>query len=203
VVHRAAEQRAERRAERLAGWPGRAAGIAVLALIATALLVFEYQFRHIEAMTASAMIGLLTPTVAATKAPIIWFGLGQPGAFGLVITPDCSSALLLVPLCLLGIGLMIPRRLHAGRVAGGLGGAAMLLVGGNMARIAVIALAVRIAGLGLGYQVGHLIIGSLVSIICIAASLVFLAWAITSPWRNRAGRAAGAVPGGPALAHPE
>ena len=59
-----------------------------------------------------------------------------------------------------------------------------------MARIGVIAVAVRIAGLGLGYQVGHLIIGSLVSIICIAASLVFLAWAITSPWRNRAGRAA-------------
>ena len=186
-----------------AGWPGRAAAIAALAVTATALLVFEYPFRHLEAVAASAMIGLTTPTLAATKAPIIWFGLGQPGAFGLVITPDCSSALLLVPLCLLGIGLVIPRRLHAGRVAGGLGGAAVLLVGGNMARIGVIAVAVRIAGLGLGYQVGHLIIGSLVSIICIAVSLVFLAWAITSPWWNRAGRAAGAGPGGPALPHPE
>jgi hypothetical protein len=171
----------------VAGSPGRAAAIAALAATATVLLVFEYQFRHIEAVAASAMIGLTTPTLAATKAPIIWFGLGQPGAFGLVITPDCSSALLLVPLCLLGIGLMIPRRLHAGRVAGGLGGAAVLLVGGNLARIGVIAVTVRIAGLGLGYQVGHLIIGSLVSIICIAASLVFLAWTITSPWRHPAG----------------
>jgi hypothetical protein len=193
LVRKTAERRAVRLA--VAGWPGRAAAIAALALTASALLVFEYQFRHLEAVTASAMIGLMTPTLAATKAPIIWFGLGQPGAFGLVITPDCSSALLLVPLCLLGIGLMIPRRLHAGRVAGGLGGAAVLLIGGNMARIGVIAVAVRIAGLGLGYQVGHLIIGSLVSIICIAASLVFLAWTITSPWRRRSGQ--------PALAHPE
>jgi hypothetical protein len=157
---------------------------------AAALLVFEYQFRHIEAVAASTMLSVMTPTLVATKAPIIWFGLGQPQAFGLVITPDCSSALLLVPLCLLGIGLMIPRRLHAGRVASGLGGAAVMLVGGNMARIGIIALAIRVAGLGLGYQLGHLIVGSLVSIVCIAASLVFLAWTITSPWRHPADRRA-------------
>ena len=62
-----------------------------------------------------------------------------------------------------------------------------MLVGGNLARIGIIALAIRMAGLGLGYQVGHLIAGSLVSIVCIAASLVFLAWTITSPWRHPAG----------------
>jgi hypothetical protein len=184
-VHRAVEGRSARRVP--ASWPGRTAGIAALAVTAVTLLVFEYQFRHIEAVAAAAMISVLTPTLAATKAPIIWFGLGQPQAFGLVITPDCSSALLLVPLCLLGIGLMIPRRLHAGRVASGLGGAAVMLVGGNLARIGIIALAIRMAGLGLGYQVGHLIAGSLVSIVCIAASLVFLAWSITSPWRHPAG----------------
>jgi hypothetical protein len=188
-VHRAVERRTARRLP--ASWPGRAAGIAALGTIAAALLVFEHQFRHIEAAAASAMLGLLTPTLVATKAPIIWFGLGQPRAFGLVITPDCSSALLLVPLCLLGIGLMIPRRLHAGRVAFGLGGAALLLVGGNTARIGIIAVAVRLAGLGLGYQLGHLIVGSLVSIVCITASLVFLAWTITSPWRHPARRPAG------------
>ena len=42
------------------GWPGRAAAIAGLALTAPALLIFEYQFRHIEAMAASAMIGQLS-----------------------------------------------------------------------------------------------------------------------------------------------
>jgi hypothetical protein len=189
-VHRAVEAGSARRVP--ASWPGRTAGIAALGVTAVALLVFEYQFRHIEAVAASTMISVMTPALAATKAPIIWFGLGQPRAFGLVITPDCSSALLLVPLCLLGIGLMIPRRLHAGRVASGLGGAAVMLVGGNLARIGIIALAIRVAGLGLGYQVGHLIVGSLVSIVCIAASLVFLAWTITSPWRHPADGPAGA-----------
>jgi hypothetical protein len=150
--------------------------------------VFEYPFRHLEADAAAGLLGVLTPTFAASKAPIIWFGLGRPGAFGLVITPDCSSGLLLVPLCLLGIGLLIPRRMRTGRVAVGLGGAAALLVGGNMARIGIIAVAVRIAGLGPGYQVGHLIVGSIVSIMCIAAALIFLVWTITAPGRRR-GRA--------------
>lgn len=155
-----------------------------LGLTATALLVFEYPFRHLEADSAAGLLGVLTPTLAASRAPIIWFGLGHPGAFGLMITPDCSSGLLLVPLCLLGIGLLIPSRMRTGRVAVGLGGAAALLVGGNMARIGIIAAAVRIAGLGPGYQVGHLIVGSIVSIVCIAAALVFLVWTVARPGRR-------------------
>jgi hypothetical protein len=94
---------------------GRVAGIIVLAIIATALLVFEYQFRDLEASTAAFMYGFITPTLAAGSAPIIWFGLGAPGAFGLIITPDCSSALLIAPLCLIG-GLMLPSRLAVRRV---------------------------------------------------------------------------------------
>jgi hypothetical protein len=62
------------------------------------------------------------------KAPIIWFGLGESGAFGLEITPDCSSALLIVPLCGLGMLLMIPRRLPVSRVAAALAAAADLPV---------------------------------------------------------------------------
>lgn len=65
------------------------AGIAVL------LLAFQYQFRHLEAAAAAWLHGAVTPTLAAPRAPIAWFGLGNPGAFELVITPDCSSALLI------------------------------------------------------------------------------------------------------------
>jgi len=71
---------------------------------------------------------------------------------------------------------------------GVIGQGILLLVGGNMARIGIIAVAVRIAGLGPGYQVGHLIVGSIVSIVCIAAALIFLAWTITAPGQRR-GRA--------------
>lgn len=158
----------------------RLPAIAVLALIAISLMVFQYQFRHLEAATAADLYNLVTPTLAASSAPIIWFGLGRSGAFGLVITPDCSSALLIAPLCGLGIALMIPRRLTVGRVTKALTVAAAVMVAGNMLRIGVIALAIRVDGIGTGYQVGHLVLGSLVSIVCIALALALLTLILTS-----------------------
>jgi exosortase/archaeosortase family protein len=159
---------------------GRLPAIAVLALIAISLMVFQYQFRHLEAAAAADLYNLVTPTLAASSAPIIWFGLGRSGAFGLVITPDCSSALLIAPLCGLGIALMIPRRLTAGRVTKALTVAAAVMIAGNMLRIGVIALAIRVDGIGTGYQVGHLVLGSLVSIVCIALALALLTLILTS-----------------------
>jgi exosortase/archaeosortase family protein len=159
---------------------GRLPAIAVLALIAISLMVFQYQFRHLEAATAADLYNLVTPTLAASSAPIIWFGLGRSGAFGLVITPDCSSALLIAPLCGLGIALMIPRRLTVRRVTKALTVAAAVMVAGNMLRIGVIALAIRVDGIGTGYQVGHLVLGSLVSIVCIALALALLTLILTS-----------------------
>jgi exosortase/archaeosortase family protein len=147
------------------------------------LLLFQYQFRHLEADAAAAVYGVIMPTLAASSAPIVWFRLGMPGAFGLVITPECSSALLLAPLCVLGMGLMIPRKLRVRRVSAGLAVAAVFLVTGNLARIGLIAMMIRVFGLGTGYQVGHLILGSLVSIVCIAASMVVLAMIVTGRGR--------------------
>jgi len=158
----------------------RVIAIAILALIAVLLMVFQYQFRHLEADAAAHLYGVVTPTLAASRAPIIWFGLGTTGAFGLVITPDCSSALLIAPLCGLGIALMIPRRLTVGRVTKALTAAAAVMVAGNMLRIGVIALAIRVDGIGTGYQVGHLVLGSLVSIVCIALALALLTLILTS-----------------------
>jgi hypothetical protein len=100
--------------------------VALLAGIVLSLLLFQYQFRHFEAAAAAHLYGVVTPTLAASSAPIVWFGLGTSGAFGLVITPDCSSALLLAPLGVLGMGLMIPRRLGVFRVSAALAVAATL-----------------------------------------------------------------------------
>jgi hypothetical protein len=78
---------------------GRILAIAVFAGIAVLLIVFQHLFRDLEAAAAARLYSVVRPTLAAPGAPIIWFGLGNPGAFGLIITPDCSSALLIVPLC--------------------------------------------------------------------------------------------------------
>jgi exosortase/archaeosortase family protein len=154
--------------------------IALLGGIGLTLMIFQYQFRELEARATAEVYQLFTPVLAATRAPIIWFGLGRSGAFGLEITPDCSSALLIVPLCGLGMLLMIPRRLPVSRVAAALAAAALVLVIGNLVRIGVIALAVRLDGVGTGYQIGHLILGSIVSIVCIAVALILLVAIVTS-----------------------
>jgi exosortase/archaeosortase family protein len=146
----------------------------VLAGIAVLLVVFQHQFRDLEAVVAAHLCSVITPTLAAPGAPIVWFGLGTPNGFGLEITPDCSSALLIAPLCVLGIGLMVPRKLSLRWVCAGLVVAAALLVAGNMARIGLIAEMIHLYGIGTGYQLGHLVFSSLLSIVCIAASMVAL-----------------------------
>ncbi len=158
----------------------RILAVGVLAGIALSLIIFQYQFRHLEADATADIYHLVTPVLAASSAPIVWFGLGTSGAFGLEITPDCSSALLIVPLCGLGMLLMVPRRLPVSRVAKALMVSAAVLVGGNLLRIGVIALAIRVAGVGTGYQIGHLVLGSIVSIICIAISLALLTAVVAS-----------------------
>jgi exosortase/archaeosortase family protein len=158
--------------------------MAVLAGIAVLLVVFQHQFRDLEAVIAAHLCSVITPTLAAPGAPIVWFGLGTPNGFGLVITPDCSSALLLAPLCVLGILLMIPRKLSLHRVCAGLSVAAALLVTGNMARIGLIAEMIHLYGLGAGYQLGHLVLGSLLSIVCIATSMVVLTLIVTGRGRH-------------------
>jgi exosortase/archaeosortase family protein len=142
--------------------------------LALSLMIYQYQFRHLEAVVAAHVYRLFTPVLAGSRAPILWFGLGTSTAYGLVITPDCSSALLIVPLCGLGLLLLIPRRLTVSRVIRALMVAAAVMVAGNLLRIGVIAIAVRFGGLGAGYQLGHLILGSIISIICIAIGLTLL-----------------------------
>jgi exosortase/archaeosortase family protein len=160
--------------------PRRIAAISVLAAVAVTLVVFQFTFRIAEATLAATFFRLFTPVLAASRAPNIWFGLGTAHAFGLVITPDCSSSLLLVPLCGLGMLLMIPRRLNVGLVIRALIVAAAVLVVANTLRIGVIALCCRFWGLGVGYQVGHLVLGSLVSIVGIGLSLVLLTAIVAS-----------------------
>ena len=91
--------------------PGsRVVAVGVLAGIGFALIVFQYQIRHLEAGAAAHLYNLVTPAAALSSAPVITFGPGTTGGFGLVITPDCSMALLIAPLCGLGMVLIRPRR---------------------------------------------------------------------------------------------
>ncbi len=160
-------------------WP-RALSCALLCSGLVGVVLFQYQLRRLEAETAAAIYGLVTPTLTAARSPVVWFGLGSPRSFGLMITPDCCSALLLVPLLALGMALVLPVRLELRRVMSALAVAAIVLVAGNLLRIGAIAAAVTLAGPGLGYEVGHLVIGSAMSVVFIGASLILMTLIITS-----------------------
>jgi hypothetical protein len=162
----------------------RVIAVGVLAGLGFTLIVFQYQVRHLEAEGAAHLCNLVTPTAAPPSAPVVRFGAGTPGAFGLVITPGSSAALLIAPLCGLGMVLIVPGRRHVRRAARALAVASAVMIAGNLLRIGVIALAIRMDGVGTGYQVSNLVLGSLISVVCITLSLALLMFML----RSRDGR---------------
>jgi hypothetical protein len=153
----------------------------VLAGIGFALIVFQYQIRHLEAAAAAHLYNLVTPAAAPQSTPVITFGPGRPGGFGLVITPDSSMALLIAPLCGLGMVLIRPRRPQVRRAARALAVASLVMVAGDLVRIGSIAMTIRMDGIDTGYQISNLMLGPVVSVVCIALSLVLLALMLRPP----------------------
>jgi hypothetical protein len=181
------------------GPTSRVIAVGVIAGLAVSLLVFRHQVGHLEADAAAHLYALATPTAAAPRAPIIWFGAGTPDAFGLVITSASNSLLLVAPLCGLGLVLVWPRRRLVRRVATGVAAASAVMVAGNLLRIEVIAMAIRFSGIRTGYRVGQVVLGPVSSVVCIALSLMLLTLILSSPdgrplispvlrWRPRAAR---------------
>ncbi len=153
---------------------GRVTAVGLLAGIGFTLIVFQYQVRHLEAAGAAHLCNLVTPAEAPPGAPVVRFGIGTPGAFGLAITPSCSSALLIAPLCGLGMVLIVPGQRQVRRTGTALAAVSAVMVAGNLLRIGVIALAIRLDGLTAGYRVSNLVLGSVISLVCIALGLALL-----------------------------
>ena len=76
-----------------------------------------------------------------------------------MITPDCSMALLIAPLCGLGMVLIRPRRAQVRRAAKALAVASLVMVAGDLVRIGSIAMTIRLDGIDTGYQISNLMLG--------------------------------------------
>jgi exosortase/archaeosortase family protein len=152
----------------------RVAAVGILAGLGFTLIVFQYQVRHLEADGAAHVCTLLTPTAAPHGAPVVRFGEGRPGAFGLVITADCSAVLLAAPLCGLGMILIAPDQREARRVGAALVAVSTVMVTANLLRIGIVAAVVRMHGVAAGYRASNLVFGSVISVVCIALSLALL-----------------------------
>ena len=92
---------------------------------------------------------------------------------GLVITPECTIALLMIPF-LIATALIVWMRRRMTLPLVGLGVALLLLVAVNQARLLGIVLFVKEMGFQSGYYWGHTLVGSAITIIGLAGSLASL-----------------------------
>ncbi|MFD8396199.1 archaeosortase/exosortase family protein [Streptomyces sp. NPDC059680] len=132
-------------------------------------------FRSAEAAAGERIIGLVTTGTTSLDwdAAVTFFGLGTQHAMGLRITAGCSSAMLIIPLLLVGAGFMLSRRSTVSRILAGTGIGAVVLVVTNQLRIGLIASFSQKWG-DVGFGWAHTVVGSLLSLVGVAASVTIL-----------------------------
>lgn len=157
-----------------------------LLAIAAFLVAFLHVFQSVEAYIAAHVYGAGTPTSVDFRHAIVFFGLARPGGFGLRITPECCSALLIVPVALVAAGLLARPRVRWQRVLAGFAVASAVLIASNQLRLGVIAWAVNRFGLGAGFEWSHVVAGSIISLVFAVGALALLVWISA---RERSGKA--------------
>jgi exosortase/archaeosortase family protein len=156
----------------------RAKAVTATGLIAVVivLVAFLRVFRSVEAEMAAHLYGAGTPTAVDFHDAVVFFGLGQPGGFGLRITPECSAALLIVPIALVAVGLLARPRVRWYRALAGFLAASLVLIVSNQLRLGVIAWAVNTFGLKSGFEWSHVVVGSVISLAFAVGAMYILVW---------------------------
>lgn len=160
-------------------WPK---ALAVLLLVAAAaLIVWQRAYRTVEMMLAGGLIRLFTSdgVYVAAQRQSVYFGLGSDRPFGLRMTPECTSAFLLLPLLLVGAVMIVLRPRVTRQVLFALGVSAVVLILVNQLRLLMLVGLINWLGTDRGYYLGHTMFGSLISVIGGAAALVLFVWLAT------------------------
>lgn len=165
----------------------RAAAV-VLVLAAAALVVGHRAYRTAEMILAGGLIRLFTSdgVYVAAQRQTVYFGLGGDTPFGLRMSPECTSAFLLLPLLLVGAVMVVLRPNITGQVLGALGISLAALVVVNQVRLLMLVGLIDWLGTDRGYYLGHTMFGSLISVFGGAAALVLFVWLATRSRRKEA-----------------
>ncbi len=158
--------------------PQLVAGLAMY-LGAIWLAFADVPFRHFEALLATPVTGLVTGGKGAvTSHDIVFFALGTNRAFGLKITEECTSALLLIPLLVMMGSFTVFSRLPLRRdlVALVVGAGLMMFV--NMLRVALIGFSTYHWGMDPGYRYSHVFVGSAFSLIGFVGAMLLAMWVL-------------------------
>jgi len=159
--------------------------IVLLVAIAVDLVLGHLAYQAVEVSLAGVLLHLFSSSgvYVAAGQQTVYFGLGSAHPLGLTMTPECTSAFLLVPLILVGALLIGLRPRIAGRVMLSLLVAAVVLIVVNQVRILTMAALVGWLGTDRGYYWGHTMVGSVVSVFGGAIALVGFVWLATRPGR--------------------
>ncbi|MBB5808035.1 exosortase/archaeosortase family protein [Saccharothrix ecbatanensis] len=155
----------------------------VIALIAAAagLVLAHRAYRTAEIVLSGLLLDVLgsdgVEVVASRQT--VYFGLGTDSPLGLRMTPECTSAFLVLPLLLVGAVMIAlrPRITRRVLVALAVGGLAVVVV--NQFRVLTLVGLVKWLGVDTGYYWGHTLLGSMVSVFGGAAALVAFVWLAT------------------------
>lgn len=163
----------------------RALAVALL-LVAAALVVWHRAYRTVEMLLAGGLIRLFTSdgVYVAAQRQSVYFGLGGDRPFGLRMSPECTSAFLLLPLLLVGAVMIVLRPGISRQVLGALGISLVALIVVNQLRLLLLVGLVNWLGTDRGYYLGHTMFGSLVSVLGGAAALVLFVWLATRSHRK-------------------
>ncbi len=145
---------------------------AAVAMVACAVFLFAQQaaIRPVEARMAAVIVAFTQLAPARTLGTAILFPAN--GMYvGLNVTASCSIALLVSPFCLLAAGLVLSRRTSLQRGLVTLGVLALWLLVVNQARIVAIVVAVRLWGIDRGYDLSHVMFGTVVTTLGVLGGL--------------------------------
>ncbi|MBM7772355.1 exosortase/archaeosortase family protein [Actinokineospora baliensis] len=152
-----------------------------LLALAVALVIGNRLYRTAEMALASGILRITTSSgvLLVPERQTVYFGLGSDTAFGLRMSPECTSAFLVLPLLVIAAVMIALRGRIAGRVLGALAVATAVVIAVNQLRVLTLVGLIDWLGTDQGYYWGHTFLGSMVSVIGGAAALVLFVWQAT------------------------
>ncbi|OOC05195.1 exosortase/archaeosortase family protein [Amycolatopsis azurea DSM 43854] len=158
-------------------FPLRMAVLAVIA-VAVGLVLAERLYRVFEVQLSGLILRVITSSgvYVASERETVYFGLSGDTPLGLRMTPECSSAFMLLPLLLVTAVMLYFRPRNAKRLFVSLAISAAVVILVNQMRVLAIVGLVHVMGIDEGYYWGHTLLGSMVSVLGGAVALVLFVW---------------------------
>ncbi len=153
--------------------PGRLLGAGLLVAAAAALALFSDAAITLEAQMVATVLDVFTSGSTSSIGHLVWTGIGTDAIHGFLITPVCTSLVLIGPILVFtGVLVLLGRKRADWTLLGGLLALAVA-VGANTVRFILIAAAWQLWG-EVGFDIMHYYVGSVLVILASALAIVLL-----------------------------